>query len=101
MTFRPFLYVFPAAVFSSPDGELMTYTCTQADGSPLPGWLSFDASTRTLAGTPPDLAPISLLYTATDAGGLSTSNPEFTITPEHVARPPVVDQPITDFVVEV
>jgi len=35
-------------------GDPLTYTATQADGSPLPSWVSFDPATRTFSGTPTD-----------------------------------------------
>jgi hypothetical protein len=47
-----FSLTLPASLFTDPDGDTLTYTVTQADGSPLPAWLSFDAISRTLSGTP-------------------------------------------------
>ena len=34
------------------DSDALTYTATKSDGSPLPTWLGFNASTRTFSGTP-------------------------------------------------
>jgi hypothetical protein len=47
------------------------YTMRLADGSPLPAWLNFDASTMTLVGTPPEGAgdQLSVLLIITDASG--------------------------------
>ena len=46
-----------------------------ADGSPLPAWLSFNASTRTFSGTPTaaNVGTLSVKVTATDLGGLAAS----------------------------
>ncbi len=47
-----FSYTFPAGTFSDPDGDSLTYTATKSDDTALPGWLAFDANTRTFSGTP-------------------------------------------------
>ena len=48
------------------------YSVSLSNGQPLPDWLSFDPSTRTLSGTPDDgdLESLSLQITASDATGL-------------------------------
>ncbi|WP_173977550.1 DUF4347 domain-containing protein, partial [Magnetospirillum sp. LM-5] len=46
-------YAFAANSFSDPDGDTLTYSATQAGGAALPGWLSFNPTTRTLSGTAP------------------------------------------------
>jgi len=66
------------ATFNDPDfvhGDILTYSATLADGSPLPDWLSFDATTQTFSGTPgnSDVGSLSVAVTATDTGGLSAS----------------------------
>ena len=63
-----FFYPFPATTFSDADGDTLTYTATQADGTALPSWLSFSASTRTFSGTPQaaDVATVSVKVTASD-----------------------------------
>ncbi|WP_208611020.1 putative Ig domain-containing protein, partial [Rhizobium tibeticum] len=48
-----FSFVLPANTFTDVDsGETFTYAATAADGSSLPAWLSFNATTRTFSGTP-------------------------------------------------
>ncbi len=74
--------------FTDPQGEAMTYTATQANGSALPSWLTFNAATRTFTGTPPNTANgLSIKVTATDSGGASTSETFAVATP---AAPPIV-----------
>jgi Ca2+-binding RTX toxin-like protein len=79
-----FEFSIPQDMFFDPDFELgdsLVLMASQADGSPLPGWLSFDASTRTLSGTPGAGTPgvLNLTVTATDGGGLS-ANASFSVT---------------------
>ena len=70
-----FSYAFPATTFSDANGDTLTYTATQADGTALPSWLSFSASTRTFSGTPQaaDVATVSVKVTASD-GSASVSD---------------------------
>jgi hypothetical protein len=72
----------PNATFADVDqGDSLTLTATQANGSSLPGWLSFNAATKQFSGTPTnfDIGTLSVLVTATDTAGASVST-TFTIT---------------------
>ncbi|TBB15457.1 DUF4082 domain-containing protein (plasmid) [Rhizobium ruizarguesonis] len=74
-----FSYVLPTTTFTDVDsGETLAYAATAADGSALPAWLAFNASTRTFSGTPTTAGSYGVKVTATDIGGLST-NETFTI----------------------
>ncbi len=67
-----FSYILPASLFVDPDfGDALTWTVVQADGSPLPDWLTFDPATRTLSGTPDAAGPLALKAVATDLAGAS------------------------------
>ena len=69
-----FSYTVPA--FTDPEGGTITYTATLSDDSALPGWLSFNASTRELSGTPLEAdtpASLTIKVSATDDGSPSTS----------------------------
>ncbi len=69
-----FSYTVPADRFADPDGDALTYTATQSDGSALPSWLFFEPATRSLNGTPPAGSPdVHVRVTATDPDGLSAS----------------------------
>ncbi len=69
-----FSYTVPA--FTDPEGGTITYTATLSDDSALPGWLSFNASTRELSGTPLEAdtpASLTIEVSATDEGSPSAS----------------------------
>jgi len=91
-----FSYQVAANSFSDVDGVL-TYSATLADGSALPGWLSFDPATRTFSGTPTEPGVVSIKVTASD-GSLETSD-IFDLTIANTPDAPVVSAPIVDQVV--
>lgn len=77
-----FNYQVAANTFTDVDaGDSFSYRATLADGSPLPAWLKFDATTRTFTGTPADgdAGNINISVIATDKGGL-TNNTRFNLT---------------------
>ena len=85
-------FAVPAGTFSDPDaGDTLTYDAALADGTALPGWLSFDAGMQTFSGTPlqADVGTIDLRVTATDGGGLWASD-SFTLNVANVNDAPVV-----------
>ena len=84
-----FTLVLPESLFSDPDGDVLAYSVTLADGSALPSWLTFNAVTRTLSGTPTngDVGNLNLKVIATDTGGLSASQ-NFTLNIENVNDAP-------------
>jgi hypothetical protein len=61
--------------FADPQGEKLTLSATQANGSALPGGLTFNTTTDTFNGVAP-ITPetLGLKVTATDASGLSVSD---------------------------
>ena len=69
---EPFRYTLPENWFADREDTSLAYGLALADGSPLPEWLQYDGSTRTLSGTPPAGFSGSLKFTvtATDSGGL-------------------------------
>lgn len=62
--------------FQDVDGDALTITATQSDGSALPAWLSFDSTTNILSGTPDDgdLGRVEIRVRATDPLGASISD---------------------------
>ncbi|MFW1853252.1 putative Ig domain-containing protein [Acinetobacter guillouiae] len=72
---KAFNYTVPSTAFKDPDGDALTYTATLEDGSPLPIWLTFNASTRVLSGTSPDnTAPLNIKITVKDTANQSVSD---------------------------
>jgi Ca2+-binding RTX toxin-like protein len=71
----PFSWRVPVKAFADPDGDPLSYNITLSDGRPLPAWLSYNAETRTLSGTPAVGAgeSFSLKVAAIDPQGLSVS----------------------------
>lgn len=86
----PFNFQVPAGTFSDPDGDTLALSATLADGSTLPGWLTFDSETNTFSGTPPqDLnGQIALKVSATD-GQLSVAD-DFILTIRAISDAPVI-----------
>jgi Ca2+-binding RTX toxin-like protein len=82
----PFSLQFSANTFTDVESQSsLAYTATLADGSALPAWISFSGTTRTFSGTPSasDAGVLSVIVTATDAGGLSATE-EFVLDVGHV-----------------
>jgi VCBS repeat-containing protein len=88
----PFAFTVSADAFRDVDvGDVLTLSATQADGSALPAWLSFDAATRTFSGVPAngDVGSVSLRLTATDLAGAQASQ-TFTVGVANVNDAPEV-----------
>jgi Ca2+-binding RTX toxin-like protein len=93
-----FSFTIPASTFSDVDaGDTLTYSATLADGTPLPSWLTFDATTGTFTGTPTnsDVGTISLQVTATDTAG-ATATDTFNLAVANTNDAPTVASPIPD-----
>ncbi|MCX7894106.1 MAG: putative Ig domain-containing protein, partial [Burkholderiales bacterium] len=71
-----FSAVIPAGTFTDADGDAPHYSLTLADGGALPAWLSYDAASRTLAGTPGagDVGAVAVRVTAADRFGATASD---------------------------
>ncbi|MCC6988629.1 MAG: M10 family metallopeptidase C-terminal domain-containing protein [Acidobacteria bacterium] len=70
----PFVLTVPESFAVDPENGDVSYTITQANGAALPAWMSFDAATRSLTGTPTLGAdPVALRLTARDPAGASTA----------------------------
>ena len=74
-----FSLALPANTFTDVDsGDSLTYTATASDGSALPGWLAFNATTRTFSGTSTSTGTFGVKVSATDLAGF-TANETFNI----------------------
>ena len=96
-------YTLPTNPFGAPGGGTFTYNIRQADGSALPSWLSFNAGTGALTGTPTSNDTLSLAATATytlsgNARNGFTQVDVFKITPTggDTSAPVVASSSVTD-----
>ncbi|MFZ6748472.1 putative Ig domain-containing protein [Undibacterium sp. Ren11W] len=70
-----FSYTVSSAAFTDPDtGDVLTYSATQADGSALPSWLTFNANTRVFSGTPTSTGTVSIKVVAKDSSNLAATD---------------------------
>jgi Ca2+-binding RTX toxin-like protein len=71
-----YAYTLPPGMFESINDGNITYTALLTDGSALPGWLSIDASTGALSGTPDaggaDNGYLQIEVTATNGSATTT-----------------------------
>ena len=69
-----FSYTIPDTAFVDDDGNsTLTYSASLSNGNPLPGWLSFDPSTRTFSGIPSNIGNISVKVIAKDTAYATAS----------------------------
>ncbi|MBW4514419.1 MAG: DUF4347 domain-containing protein [Timaviella obliquedivisa GSE-PSE-MK23-08B] len=93
-----FTFAVPTNTFSDVDtGDILTYTATQADDTPLPSWLTFNATTQTFSGTPlnAQVGSLNVKVKATDTG-LLTAEDSFTMTIANTNDTPTVTNAIAD-----
>ncbi|NGZ07105.1 MAG: tandem-95 repeat protein [Magnetococcales bacterium] len=85
----------PSATFTDADQDTLTYSATLANGSALPGWLTFNPATRTFAGNPAvNTQPLNLRVTARDGNNASVSS-TFALSFSNANDTPVVVNPLT------
>jgi Putative Ig domain len=71
---QPVDFALAANTFTDPQGEALRYSANLSNGAVLPGWLQFNAATQTFTGSvPSNTAGLSIMVTATNTSGLSTS----------------------------
>eukprot|EP01030_Chromulinospumella_sphaerica_P007563 gene7563-7393_t len=72
----PFSYTVARDSFTDANQDALVYTATLADGSALPAWLSFNATSLSFSGTPLSTASgnYNVLVKATDPSGASVSD---------------------------
>ncbi len=91
------VYTVPAGTFSDPEGGALTLSAMLANGSALPSWLQFNASTQTFSGTPdqPQVGSLTIRVTASDPLGATTFD-DFILTISNTNDAPIVSSPISD-----
>jgi Ca2+-binding RTX toxin-like protein len=93
-----FSWKLPTNTFSDPDAnDVLTYSARMADGSALPSWLTFNAATQTLSGTPANgqVGVIEIKIIATDKLG-ATAEDIFKLTIQNTNDAPILVTPIAD-----
>ena len=82
-----FSYVVPA--FTDPDEDTLTYAAGLSNGSSLPTWLTFNATTRTFSGTPLEAdTPATLTIQVTAGDGTQSTGATFALAVQEVNDPP-------------
>lgn len=70
-----FIFTIPEGSFTDADGDILSFTATLADGSPLPSWLTLSAEGAFIgAPTENDLGTLDILVTASDNNGGTASD---------------------------
>ncbi|MEZ4596113.1 MAG: putative Ig domain-containing protein [Chloroflexota bacterium] len=91
----PFELALPDDTFT--DEQELTWSAQLEDGSDLPGWLVFDPTTHTFAGTPADadVGTINVTVIATDTEGL-TGQTTFPLTVENTEDAPLTGRQLPE-----
>ncbi|HWA12369.1 MAG TPA: DUF4347 domain-containing protein, partial [Burkholderiales bacterium] len=86
----------PANYFIDPEGDALTYSA-QADGGALPGWLAFDAATRTLSIVSPGFTgQVTITLTASDGTGTAADDFLLTVNSAPEVGASIPDQDATE-----
>ena len=93
-----FSYTVPLGTIKDADmGDALVYSARMTDGSALPSWLTFDAGTRTLSGTPgaANMGALQFVFWATDRYGMQ-AGAGVNLTVYQANRAPLVTTPLPD-----
>ncbi|KAJ3446379.1 tandem-95 repeat protein [Anaeramoeba flamelloides] len=98
-TNQDYLYQFDDTYFSDAEGVTLIYEASLDDGTPLPGWLSFDDSVKKFSGTPYETECDETIYNikVEASDGCAVAEGFFTIEIENKA--PTNDKAIPDQIV--
>lgn len=92
-------FIIPENTFLDVDGDVLSYSVSLADDSPLPSWLSFNNETRVISGTPPQDFNGAVEFKVRAADSASEAVDEFTLTVLPVNDAPIAlgdDSFVTD-----
>lgn len=73
-------FLVPTDTFRDPDGQPLFYSVDLTDGRALPSWLTFDAATRQLQGTPPPDLSDDLIIRVTASDSIARTSVSFALT---------------------
>lgn len=76
-------FTLPVGFYTDPDGDTVTVSSTLPSGDPLPAWLSFDNTTETFSGLPPQdfNGTLALSITLSDGEAVTTRALDLVVTP--------------------
>jgi VCBS repeat-containing protein len=94
----PYSFTLPAGTFADVDSASLTLSATLADGSALPGWLAFDAASRTFSGTPGNAGTGTLAVRVTASDGSLSVSDVFNLVVANTNDAPELVQPVADLV---
>jgi Ca2+-binding RTX toxin-like protein len=92
-----FSFTLPTNTFADVDGDALSLSASLADGSALPTWLTFNASTQTFSGTPlnADVGSLDVRVTANDGNNGMVSD-AFTLAVNNTNDAPIVVDSLLD-----
>ena len=97
----PLNITLPALAFSDANGDTLTYSVRRAGGTALPAWLTFNAQTLQLTGTPPANFHGTLALQVLVSDGFLSTLRTFDLVVDPVNDLPVLAAPLSDrFVIE-
>lgn len=70
---KMFSFILPDDAVCDDDGGIIRYQVLSLDSSPMPAWLSFDAKSKTLSGTPETAGKVTLRFNAYDDKNVMTA----------------------------
>jgi Ca2+-binding RTX toxin-like protein len=96
-----FSFTLPAGTFTDTDDDTLSLSATLADGSALPTWLSFDATSQTFSGTPlnADVGNVDVRVTADDGNGGVVSD-DFALVVNNTNDAPIIANAVDDQITE-
>ena len=91
------LFTYTVQAARDPDGDDLTYSAMLVGGGNLPGWLSFDGTTRTFSGTPLEAdTPATHQVQVTASDGDASDTVTFIVTAVEVNDPPEFTEAAAD-----
>lgn len=87
----------PMTTFTDAEDDPLVFSATKGDGTPLPSWLLFDATTRTFSGNPPaGLPSLPLKVVADDGHGATVASTFNLVFGDQINDAPVLANPIAN-----
>jgi FG-GAP repeat/Putative Ig domain len=82
---QPFDFAIPNDTFYDSDGDSLSYSASQADGAPLPGWITFKNTSLSFSGEASSVGTSRFSLFATDPNNLS-ARADFSLIAENASQ---------------